>query len=99
MIAPARPLPSGAWDTLAHVFGPYDLFPLAPDYPDVRPYHDALVSKRSDRLLWGSDWPYIGLAIKPRVEQLVDLFDEWVLDESLRQQILVTNPAALFEPA
>jgi predicted TIM-barrel fold metal-dependent hydrolase len=49
-------------------------------------------------MLWGSDWPYIGLVANPRVEALVDLFNEWTGDAALRQQIFVTNPAALFEP-
>ena len=68
-----------------------------PDYPDARPFHEALARKASDRLLWGSDWPYIGMEAKPKVENLVDLFDEWTGDEALRQKIFVTNPGELFD--
>jgi 2-pyrone-4,6-dicarboxylate lactonase len=68
-----------------------------PDYADVRAFHDALVDKASDRLLWGSDWPYIGMETKPTVEHLLDLFDNWLNDDSLRQKIFVSNPNALFK--
>jgi hypothetical protein len=32
---------------------------------------------------------------KPKVEQLVDLFDAWIDDDSLRQKVFVTNPDSL----
>ena len=66
-----------------------------PDYPDLQPFHDALISANPDRMLWGSDWPYLRLIEEtPDVGHVLDLFHEWVPDETVRQQILVTNPAA-----
>jgi 2-pyrone-4,6-dicarboxylate lactonase len=68
-----------------------------PDYPDIRPFHDAMVAANSARLLWGSDWPFVRMgAGSPDVGALLDLFYEWVPDSSLRTQILVDNPARLY---
>ena len=68
-----------------------------PDYGDLRPFHDALLEANPDRLLWGSDWPFVRMgALTPDPSQLVDLFHAWVPDEALRKKILVDNPAALF---
>jgi predicted TIM-barrel fold metal-dependent hydrolase len=69
----------------------------APGYADVRPFHDALLAANPDRLLWGSDWPYVRMGDQsPDVGTLLDQFYEWVPDAALRQRILVDNPAALF---
>ena len=68
-----------------------------PDYADVRPYHEALVRAAPARMVWGSDWPYIGLdACPPDVGSMVDVFDAFTQDEGLRNQILVQNPAVLY---
>lgn len=69
----------------------------APDYPEVEAFHRALLHKRPDRLLWGSDWPFVRMAeASPDVGQLLDVFMRWVGDEALIRQILVDNPAVLF---
>ncbi|MGV6874075.1 amidohydrolase family protein [Pseudochelatococcus sp. B33] len=69
----------------------------APGYEDERPFHDALIRANPDRLLWGSDWPFVRMYEKsPDVGQLVDVFDAWVGDDDLRTKILVTNPAGLY---
>ena len=68
-----------------------------PDYPDVRPFHDALVRKNPQRLIWGSDWPYLRMGeATPDAGHLLDLLDEWTGDDALRERILVKNPAALY---
>ena len=68
-----------------------------PDYEDVRPFHEALLRANPDRLLWGSDWPFLRMGDKtPEVGHLVDLFDAWTSDESLRRKIMVDNPATLY---
>lgn len=68
-----------------------------PDYPDLRPFHDALVAANPERLLWGSDWPHVNMGeAAPDVGHLIDLFDRWLGDDGLRQSILVDNPARLF---
>jgi predicted TIM-barrel fold metal-dependent hydrolase len=68
-----------------------------PDYPDARPLHDALVAANPDRLLWGSDWPYVRMGdLMPDAGRLLDLFQAWVGDAGLARRILVDKPAALY---
>jgi predicted TIM-barrel fold metal-dependent hydrolase len=69
----------------------------APDYPDARPFHEALVRANPERLVWGGDWPH------PRVEgempdagHLFELFQRWTPDPATQHRILVTNPAKLY---
>jgi 2-pyrone-4,6-dicarboxylate lactonase len=68
-----------------------------PGYEDVRPFHDAMVRANPDRLLWGSDWPFLGMNVnRPDVGELLSLLDEWLNDDDLRRRVLVRNPAALY---
>lgn len=68
-----------------------------PDYADTRPFHDALIAARPDRLVWGSDWPFPNMSDQtPDLGQLVTLFGDWVTDPDLRHRILVENPARLY---
>jgi 2-pyrone-4,6-dicarboxylate lactonase len=68
----------------------------APSYEDVRPFHDTLVGANPDRLLWGSDWPFLGMNPRPDVGALLDLLDEWLGDDGLRERVLVRNPESLY---
>ncbi len=70
-----------------------------PDYADMRPFVEALVAARPDRVVWGSNWPHSALfepAAVPEDERLIDLFCEWVPEARTREQILVANPARLY---
>ncbi len=69
-----------------------------PDYPDARPFHDALIAANPDRLVWGSDWPHIRLGPKtPDIGHLLDIFDSWTdRDEGLRVKIFAQNTKQLF---
>jgi predicted TIM-barrel fold metal-dependent hydrolase len=68
-----------------------------PDYQDVRPFHDALVRANPERLVWGSDWPYLRMGdATPDAGHLLDLLADWCGDESLRRKILCDNPARLY---
>jgi predicted TIM-barrel fold metal-dependent hydrolase len=66
-------------------------------YTDVRPFHDALVKANPDRLLWGSDWPFLGMGpTPPAVGSLLDLLSEWLGSQTLVNKVLVDNPARLY---
>lgn len=68
-----------------------------PDYPDVRPFHDALLRACPRRLTWGSDWPHVRMgASAPDVGHLVDLFLSWTGDEALQRAILCDNPSVQY---
>jgi predicted TIM-barrel fold metal-dependent hydrolase len=67
-------------------------------YPDVAPIARALVDVAPDRVVWGSDWPHVKLSKPmPNDGDLVDLLADWIPDPARRQQVLVDNPAALYD--
>jgi predicted TIM-barrel fold metal-dependent hydrolase len=69
----------------------------APSYEDLRPFHDLMVEANARQLVWSSDWPYVRMGdAAPDVGDLLDTFYEWVDDASLRNTILVDNPAHLY---
>ena len=81
----------------AKLSGAHRLSRDAPDYPDARPFHEALVSANPERLVWGGDWPH------PRVEgempdagHLLELLQMWTPDPATQHRVLVTNPAKLY---
>ena len=81
----------------AKLSGAHRLSQNAPDYPDARPFHEALVKANPEALVWGGDWPH------PRVEgempdagHLLELFQAWTPDQATQNRILVANPAKLY---
>lgn len=79
------------------VSGAYRISKRYPDYPDARPFHEALVEANPEQLVWGSDWPH------PRLEEdmpddghLLDLFNAWTPNAATRRKILIDNPARLY---
>jgi predicted TIM-barrel fold metal-dependent hydrolase len=70
----------------------------APGCEDVRAFHDALIAANPERLIWGSDWPFLGLTgdRRPDTGRLLDTLLEWLGDDGLRNQVLVSNPASLY---
>jgi predicted TIM-barrel fold metal-dependent hydrolase len=77
----------------------YRLSMQFPNYPDARPFHDALVRANPERLMWGTDWPHPSIPgdIMPDDGHLLDLFHDWTPDEATRRRILVETPQRLFE--
>ena len=66
-------------------------------YDDVVPYARALVAAAPDRVLWGTDWPHPNVRHMPDDGDLLDLLADLVPDEGTRHQVLVDNPARLYE--
>ncbi len=68
-----------------------------PGFDDVTRLVDALVSRAPDRLVWASNWPHPGQADPPTAADLVALRDRWLPTDELRRQVLVDNPAMLYD--
>jgi 2-pyrone-4,6-dicarboxylate lactonase len=76
----------------------YRLSDRFPDYPDAKPFHDALLRANPERLMWGTDWPHpwVSAETMPDEGHLLDLFTNWTPDEAVRRKILVETPSRLF---
>jgi predicted TIM-barrel fold metal-dependent hydrolase len=69
-----------------------------PDYPDARPFCQALVRANPERLVWGGDWPHPRMELEmPDAGHLFELFQQWTPDLAARKRILVDNPAQLYD--
>jgi predicted TIM-barrel fold metal-dependent hydrolase len=80
------------------VSGTYRLTTHAPDYPEARPFHEALVAANPDNLVWGSDWPHPRPeGPTPDAKHLLELFLAWTPDAEHRRKILSANPARLYD--
>ena len=69
----------------------------APPYDDVVPFARALIEAAPERVLWGTDWPHPNVRHMPDDGDLVDLVASFAPEAKLRHQILVTNPARLYD--
>ena len=78
--------------------GPYRIT-TTPDLPyaDVDEPARRLVAARTDRMIWGTDWPHV-MKKKPMANDgdMADLLERWIPDAAIRARILVDNPAALY---
>jgi predicted TIM-barrel fold metal-dependent hydrolase len=69
-----------------------------PPYSDVTPLARALVGANSRRCVWGSDWPHPAIGVPmPNDGDLFDLLPVWVEDAAILQDVLVSNPARLYD--
>lgn len=85
----------GCWVKLS---GAHRISRKPPDYPDARPFTEALVRANPERLVWGGDWPHPRMETEmPDVGHLFELFQRWVPDTATQQRILVANPAKLYD--
>lgn len=85
-------------NTWVKVSGQHRMSAQGYPWPDIRPLVRGVVDARPDRVLWGSDWPHPNQYDDMQNDgDLLDAFAQWVPEEHLRRQILVENPAALYE--
>lgn len=85
-----------AWVKLS---GAYRVTSLqATPFDDVNPFAEALIKANAEQLVWGSDWPHPHIPVPmPNDTDLLNQFGTWVTDAQLREQILVANPARLYD--
>ncbi|WP_349970065.1 amidohydrolase family protein [Pseudomonas caspiana] len=77
---------------------PYNTSKIGPpEYSDFGQVASALVKLRSDRIMWGSDWPHPTMkSEKPDDAQILDLLAIWAPEESDRRLILRDNAVNLY---
>lgn len=87
-----------AGETFCKISGAYRLSRTPPDYPDTRPFAEALLRAAPDRLVWGTDWPHPNcVGQMPDDADLLDTLAGWCDDDAaLLQQILVDTPERLY---
>jgi 2-pyrone-4,6-dicarboxylate lactonase len=68
-----------------------------PHYEDMRPLVQTLLTERPDRCVWGTNWPHPGLTkFMPNDTDLVDLLEEWLPNEAVREPLYAGNAKKLY---
>ena len=69
----------------------------APDFADMRPLVQALLTERPDRCVWGTNWPHPGMTnFMPNDADLVDQLDGWLPSDAAREPLFARNAARLY---
>jgi predicted TIM-barrel fold metal-dependent hydrolase len=77
--------------------GPYRISTELMPHRDTIPFALALLNAAPQRVIWGTDWPHVMVkGTMPNDGDLANLLLDWVPDETLREQVLVRNPAKLY---
>lgn len=67
-------------------------------HADPNAYAHALMAAAPQQVVWGTDWPHVTAKTPmPRDGDPADMPSAWVPDAALRKQVLVDNPARLYE--
>ena len=86
---------SRAWVKLT---GPYRISTQPLIYADTSAYAHALIEAAPRQVVWGSDWPHVMMkGTMPNDGDLCDLLADWIPDAATRKQVLVDNPARLYD--
>jgi predicted TIM-barrel fold metal-dependent hydrolase len=68
-------------------------------FVEVIPFARAVIAAAPERIIWGTDWPHsnnFAPGHTPNDGDLVDLLAAFAPDETVRNKILVDNPAVLY---
>jgi predicted TIM-barrel fold metal-dependent hydrolase len=66
-------------------------------YADLDSLVQALLDAyTTENCVWGSDWPFLNLATRPRYQQTLACLDRWLPDAPSRGRVLWETPANLF---
>ena len=68
----------------------------APGFSDIAPLAQAFVKNNPDRIIWGTDWPFLSHLDVVNYAQVIELLETWVPDAANQRKILVENPNKLF---
>ncbi len=69
-------------------------------YEDVNPFANALVKANCEQVVWGTDWPHINYfdpRLMPDDGDLTNLLARWLPDKQDLENVLVNNPARLYD--
>jgi len=85
--------------TWVKLSAPYEVSKSGPPYfDDVGALAKILIKLAPDRMVWATNWPHPTPPAnkKPDDAMLLDMLLDWVPDETVRNKILVDNPAKLY---
>jgi predicted TIM-barrel fold metal-dependent hydrolase len=88
-------LAGGSGHCWVKLSGPYRIS-QAPDFADVPPMASALLAAAPDRVVWGSDHPYLSFADQVSMAGMVTLLDRLLPGPADRTRVLEQNPARLY---
>ena len=78
--------------------GPYRISTQPLPHADTNAFAHALIAANAQRMLWGTDWPHVMVKnAMPNDGDLCDLLSSWIPDAATREQVLVKNPAKLYD--
>jgi predicted TIM-barrel fold metal-dependent hydrolase len=93
----------------AKISGAYRSSAKGPDYAEMIPIAQRLITANPDRIIWGTDWPHPDSVTPPgrQATEVTPLFQiddgrllnqlpVWAPDAGVRKKILVDNPARLY---
>jgi D-galactarolactone isomerase len=75
--------------------GPYEVSRVGPPlWGDVGALAKAALHAAPERMVWGSNWPHVGVDEAPDDAMLLDVLSEWA--GKARHRILIENPKELY---
>jgi predicted TIM-barrel fold metal-dependent hydrolase len=90
----------GSGDCWVTLSGAYRLAPGVPEAEAAERLTarvEAVLDAAPDRVVWGSDWPYVAApGPVPTAEDHRAVLDTWLPDPDVRRRVLVDNPRRLY---